>query len=55
MSYAYVIYNNDHDVFYPGFSSNLKKRIARHNPTTSKGWTKRYKMAHDAKFTIFRF
>jgi putative endonuclease len=42
MYYAYVIYNKENDVFYPGFASDLKKRLARHNSPNNKGWTKRY-------------
>jgi putative endonuclease len=42
MYYTYVLYSEKHDKIYIGYTSDIKKRLARHNSINNKGYTKKY-------------
>jgi putative endonuclease len=42
MYYTYVLYSQKHDKTYIGYTSDIKKRLARHNSLNNKGYTKKY-------------
>ena len=42
MYYTYVLYSQKYDKIYIGYTSDIKKRLARHNSINNKGYTKKY-------------
>jgi len=36
---VYVLYSDDYDKIYIGYTSNLKQRLLSHNKLGKKGWT----------------
>jgi len=40
--FTYVIYSQDHDKIYVGFTSDLDNRLKAHNHPKNKGYTKRF-------------
>ncbi len=42
MYYTYILYSQNHDKIYIGYTSDLNKRLTRHNSTNNKGYTKKY-------------
>jgi putative endonuclease len=43
MYYTYILYSEDHDKFYIGFTHDLEKRLIAHNHPQSKGYTKKFR------------
>jgi putative endonuclease len=39
---VYVLYSNDHDKHYTGYTNNLEMRLKSHNEF-GKGWTSKYR------------
>ena len=42
MFHVYVLYSEEYDKIYTGFTSDLMARLAHHNHPLNKGWTKKY-------------
>ncbi len=42
MYYTYVLYSNNFDKIYIGYSSDVDKRLAAHNDERNTGWTQKY-------------
>jgi putative endonuclease len=40
---VYVLYSDQHDVHYVGYTSNLAERFRSHNELATTGWTVRYR------------
>jgi putative endonuclease len=50
---VYVLYSNDYDKIYIGFTSNIEQRILSHNKLSKKGWTIKFRpwtFIHTEKF-----
>jgi len=51
--FVYVLYAQEYDKIYVGFTSNLDARFKSHNEISKKGWTVRYrpwKLVHQETF-----
>tara|TARA_R110000868_G_scaffold1211_5_gene9409 strand:+ start:15 stop:266 length:252 start_codon:yes stop_codon:yes gene_type:complete len=42
MFLVYVLYSNNYDKIYIGYTSDLEQRVISHNHEKNKGWTKNY-------------
>jgi putative endonuclease len=42
MYYTYILYSEKSDKIYIGYTSDLDKRLKRHNSINSKGWSKKH-------------
>jgi len=40
---VYVLYSDDYDKIYIGYTSNLKQRLLSHNKLGKKGWTIKFR------------
>jgi len=40
---VYVLYSNEYDKIYIGFTSNIEQRILSHNKLGKKGWTIKFR------------
>jgi putative endonuclease len=40
---VYILYSEEHNKIYTGYTSDLVSRFHSHNGLSSKGWTKRYR------------
>jgi len=40
---VYVLFSDQHQKHYTGFSSNFKQRLASHNELGTKDWTTKYR------------
>jgi len=44
MFFVYVLYSEEFDKIYIGFTSDVQKRLAAHNDERNTGWTKKYQL-----------
>ncbi|MEO1052069.1 MAG: GIY-YIG nuclease family protein [Bacteroidota bacterium] len=43
MYFVYILYSQEFDKIYVGYTSNLEERIRSHNELATKGWTIRFR------------
>jgi putative endonuclease len=43
MFWAYILYSDQYDKYYIGYTNNLQKRVIAHNHIKNKGYTKKNK------------